>query len=502
MIPDLLWLFLCVQISLGAFDTLYHHELTQRLAWKPRQQTELALHGARNLIYAIAFLMLGLSEPQGAWAVLLIVLLGVEALITLWDFVEEDRSRLLPASERVTHTLLTLNYGVILAMLLPLLAGRAGMADSLPLVWQGWMSVLFAIAAAGVVVSGLRDVAAARRMRWLAPADAAPLAAALGRRRNILITGGTGLVGTRLVEALAAAGHQATVLTRDAAHARHLPAPIRIVTDVAQIGDEERFDAIVNLAGASVATRLWTRARRAEIVASRERVATELHALCRRLIIRPPVILSASAVGYYGDAGEAVVDENSPIGEGFAAASCAAVEKAADRFAMFGMRAVKLRIGLVLAYQGGLLGSLLFPFEAGMGGPIGHGRQYMSWIHRDDLVRLIAFAIAYDEVHGPLNATAPNPVRSRDFARALGRALGRWALLPLPAFLLKQLPGGMGRDLFLASQRVLPVKAVFLGFRFRHPHVEEALADILGKGEVAAPLHAPTQPFAETRMLR
>ncbi|MBC9032713.1 TIGR01777 family protein [Sphingomonas sp. JC676] len=481
-----LWPLLLAQIAMGGFDTLYHHELTQRLAWKPRAALELKLHGVRNLIYAVVFLALGWSAPTGGWATALLALLLTEAGITLWDFVEEDRTRLLPASERVTHTLLTLNYGVVLALLVPDLWSRAARADALPLVWNGWLSVIFAAAAAGVVLFGLRDMAAAARIRRIVETDAAPLLGSSARRRNILVTGGTGFVGRRLVAALAGAGHSVTVLTRDRKRALELPAPVRVVTDLVQIHAAERIHAIVNLAGESVAGGLWTGRRRAEIKGSRVRMAAALDALVGRLQCAPEVLVAASAVGFYGDTGEAVLDEGGAAGTCFSADACRAAEDAAEACVARGMRVVRLRIGMVLASEGGLLGNLLFPFEMGMGGPIGSGRQWMSWIHRDDLVRLIAFAIEDESLGGAVNAVAPNPVRNRAFAQALGKALHRPALIPLPAAPLRWLLGDFARELFLAGQRALPVKAVFHGFQFLHPEIGDALGRIVGAPKPAA----------------
>ncbi|MGF7151790.1 hypothetical protein FHS96_005458 [Sphingomonas zeicaulis] len=499
MIGPMLWVLLFAQIAMGGFDTLYHHELTLRLAWQPRQAFELGLHAVRNLIYGIVFLALGWTEPQGGYAAALMALLLVELGITLWDFVEEDRTRLLPASERVTHTLLTLNYGVILALLLPELWARTALPSGLPIVFHGVPSILFAIAALGVVLSGLRDLAAARRAPRLVEPDAAALAQALPPRRRVLVTGGTGFVGRRLVAALAEAGHEVIVLTRDAGRGATLPRPVRIVTSLDAIDDAERIDAIVNLAGESIAGGLWTRRRRAAICASRIETTRALVALAGRLAAPPAVLVSASAIGVYGDRGEELLDEASPAGPGFCQEVCAAWETEADRMALLGVRVVRLRIGLVLAAAGGLLGNLLLPFEFGMGGRIGSGRQWMSWIHRDDLVRLIAFAIATPTLEGAVNATAPNPVRNTDFTRALGRALGRPTVLPLPAAPLRTLLGDFADELFLASQRVLPVRAVFEGFRFHHPRIEGALAAITGAVPPAAAM--PSRPFAALRWL-
>lgn len=500
MIDSILWVLLFAQIAMGGFDTLYHHELTLRLAWQPKQATELGLHGVRNLIYAIVFLALGWTEPQGGYAATLLALMLIELGITLWDFVEEDRTRLLPASERVTHTLLTLNYGVILALILPELWMRAGMATALPFVFHGLPSVLVALAAVGVTLSGLRDLAAARRAPRLAEPDAAGLADALAPHRKILVTGGTGFVGQRLVTALAEAGHEVIVLTRDAARGAMLPRPVRIVTRLAAIDSAERIDAIVNLAGESIAGGLWTARRRAAIRTSRIETTRALAALCDRLAVPPAVLVNASAIGLYGDRGEELIDETSAAGTGFCHDVCAAWEAEADRLAARGVRVVRLRIGLVLAAAGGLLGNLLLPFEFGMGGRIGSGRQWMSWIHRDDLVRLIAFAIATPALEGAVNATAPNPVRNADFTRALGDALGRPTVMPLPAAPLRALLGDFADELFLASQRVLPVHAVFEGFRFRHPRIEGALAAITGT-VTPAPATIPSRPFAALRWL-
>jgi len=432
--------------------------------------------------------------------VALLVLLLVEMGITLWDFVEEDRTRLLPASERVTHTLLTLNYGLVLALLLPRLWAATAMPAALPLVWHGIWSLLFGFAAIGVTISGLRDLAAVGRMRRIVEPNAMELLGNVGRRRHILVTGGTGFVGRRLVAALAGAGHQVTVLTRDRKRAADLPAPIRIVTDLAQIHDAERVNVIVNLAGESVAGGLWTKRRRAEILGSRLRMAEALGGLVARLQVAPEVIVAASAVGYYGDAGDTVLDEGGALGRGFSVEACREIERAAEQLGARGTRVVRLRIGMVLASEGGLVGNLLFPFELGMGGPIGSGQQWMSWIHRDDLARLIAFVIEDEEIEGALNAVAPNPVRNRDFGRALGKALHRPAMMPLPARPLELALGDFARELFLASQRALPVKAVFRGFQFRHPRIEGALAAIVG-ARPAAEADAPRHPYHEARLL-
>ena len=182
MSSPVLWTLVAAQLAMGLFDILYHHEMTERLAWRPSQRQELRLHGARNLAYAALFLVLGFFQPRGVWAMLLLAVLAAEVVITLMDFVEEDMSRKLPASERVTHTLLAINYGAILALLLPILVGWAKQPSAVVPVWYGIASVLAPLAAAGVIVFGLRDYFAARRMRRLVLGNAADLVRALPSR--------------------------------------------------------------------------------------------------------------------------------------------------------------------------------------------------------------------------------------------------------------------------------------------------------------------------------
>jgi uncharacterized protein (TIGR01777 family) len=491
-----LWFFVLAQIAMGAFDTLYHHEGTERLAWRPGQARELRLHGVRNLAYAAMFLALGWAEPRGGWAIALIALLAGELVITLWDFVEEDRTRHLPATERVTHTLLTLNYGVILALLAPVLLGWAALPTALLPAWHGAMSWLCLVAALGVTVSGLRDLAAARRCPRLVPVEAATLAAALPGRRHVLVTGGTGFVGSRLVAALAGAGHEVTVLTRDLARAAPLlPAGrVRAIGTLEAIASDERIDAIVNLAGEPISDSPWTRAKRIRILRSRLAATHGLLRLVRRLEVRPAVFVSGSAIGFYGLRGDEPLREGDDGTPCFSRRICVGWERAARRAEALGLRTVLLRTGLVLDGSGGMLARMLAPFEFGMGGRFGDGRHWMSWIHRDDLVRLIVHAIAEPGLRGPLNATAPAPVTNRAFTAALGRALRRPALVPIPAWPLRLALGDFAGELLLSGQRVLPAAALDSGFRFDYPDIDAALAAIVGRGAPAPAAIAPRRP--------
>ena len=271
---------------MGGFDTFYHHELTERLAWRPAQAGELRLHGVRNLAYAVTFMALGWSEPHGAAALALIAVLIGEAVITLWDFVEEDRTRKLPASERITHTLLTLNYGVILAMLVPLAIEWAGLPTALALAYYWPWSWLCAVAAAGVTVSGLRDLAATRRTPRLVGAEPAVLAGpdgpprCPGHWRHWLHRPPAGRgPGCRRPRCYGA----------DASPSRGCRAAgaAGLVMSLDQLANDASIDAIVNLAGEPIADGLWTARKRDRILRSRLEMTASVVALVRHLKGRP-----------------------------------------------------------------------------------------------------------------------------------------------------------------------------------------------------------------------
>src|SRR5215467_44674 len=483
MTSTLLWALIVVQIAMGAFDIVYHHELTERLAWRPTQRRELALHAVRNLFYAVLFLVFAWLEPHGAWAALVIAVLVIEIVVTLMDFVEEDLSRKLPGSERINHTLLAINYGAILVLLLPVLLGWAAQDTSLAAVNHGALSAIATIAAMGVVVFGARDFYTSWRTRRLVPAPPHGLVHCLAGRQHLLVTGATGFIGRRLVDALTAAGHGVTVLTRNPRKIEMLRPPFRVVTSLDQITSDESINAIINLAGEPIADGLWTSRRRRRILRSRLRVTRDVVRLIARLDKRPEVLISGSAIGWYGLWQDEALTEFDGGKSCFTHRVCEAWERAALRARRLGIRVVLLRIGLVLGTEGGLLSRILTPYEYGLGGPIGRGTQWMSWIERDDLVRLIAHILATPRLGGPVNATAPEPVRNIAFARELGRALNRPAWLRAPAALLHRLAGAFADELLIGGQKVLPAKAEDSGFQFRHAALATAFATMLGRAE-------------------
>lgn len=480
MYSPLLATLITLQIVLGTFDMLFHHEATERLAWRKSQRRELQLHAARNLIYGGLFLCLAWLQPQGIYAVALIAVLAVEVVITLWDFLEEDRTRKLPQSERVLHTVLALNYGAILVLLLPPLFAWAGEASMIRIVDHGLWSLFLTLAAGGVTLFGLRDLAAARRLERLPDTDVQELIGAKETPQRILVTGGTGFVGRRLVAALVAAGHDVTVMTRDPKKAADLPTPLRLVSDFTEIDEGTPLDAVVHLAGEPVVGGLWTKARRARIHGSRFGLTRRLVDWIAERDQKPAVLVSASAIGWYGLRGDELLTETATARTCFTQEVCVRWEQEARKAEHLNLRVVRLRIGLVLGRDGGLLANLLPSFEFGLGARWGDGRQWMSWIERDDLVRLILTALGDARYDGVVNAVAPNPVRNADFVKALARALRRPIFLVLPAWLLRLAAGDLAREVFLAGQRVVPAKAEAAGFVFRYPTLQSALGSILG----------------------
>jgi uncharacterized protein (TIGR01777 family) len=473
-------MLMTLQGAMGAFDAIYHHEITERLAWRLGAARELAIHTVRNAFYAALYLAFAWGEWHGFWAVGFIAIIVSEILVTLLDFVTEDRSRDLPATERITHTLLAINFGVILAVLLPEFWHWAALPTAVLPASHGVWSWIATGIGAGALVDAVRDGTRARAMRKKERAPGPCLASVLPSRQSILITGGTGFVGTRLAEALADAGHAVTVLTRDPRKGRKFRGRVTLIENLQTLGRDTPFDAIVNLAGEPVAEGRWTQARKRRILESRIQTTEAVVRFIAKAKKKPAVLVSASAVSIYGTDPDASFTEESEGTPGFGHDVCAQWEHAAREAERHGVRVVTLRIGLVLGGSGGMLARLLLPFECGLGGPMGGGRQWMSWIHLDDTVGLILHAIATETVQGAMNGTAPEPVRNEDFARGLAHALRRPALLRLPAFVLRAVFGEMADHLMLQGQRVLPRQAEETGYQFLYPTLPEALREIVG----------------------
>ncbi|MGH9581229.1 MAG: TIGR01777 family oxidoreductase [Terriglobales bacterium] len=294
---------------------------------------------------------------------------------------------------------------------------------------------------------------------------------------SVLVSGASGLIGSALVAALESAGNTVKRLVRTPPRD-----PSReIYWDPAGSMDRfqiEGYNAVVHLAGETIMGR-WTEKKKARIRDSRLQGTRTLATHLARCEPRPRVLVCASAVGYYGDRGEEILREDSPPGTDFLAEVGRGWEEAAQPAAQAGIRVVNLRLGVVLSRRGGALKQMLLPFRLGLGGRLGSGRQYMSWISLDDVVGAVRHALENDSLRGAVNAVAPNPVTNAEFTRTLGRVLGRPTILPAPAFAIRLLLGEMGESLLLSSQRVEPRRLLDSGYAFQHPELRSALEAML-----------------------
>ena len=301
--------------------------------------------------------------------------------------------------------------------------------------------------------------------------------------QRVVIAGASGLIGRALVSELRARGWTVIRLVRGQVGGADEIAwdPAAGVLDARALG---RVEAVVNLSGENIAAGRWTRTRRTRIVESRTGSLRTLHHAIEALPERPDVLVSASAVGIYGDRGDEVLTETSARGSGFLPDVCETWETHAAKIADLGVRTVPLRSGVVLAREGGALKKLLPLFRAGLGGRVGNGHQWMSWIGLVDAVGAIMHAIENPQLSGPVNAVAPHAVTNLEFTRALATALQRPAFLPVPAFALRLAFGQMAEETLLASARVEPVALLRSGYRFRQPQLEGALASVLQSGKL------------------
>jgi uncharacterized protein len=298
---------------------------------------------------------------------------------------------------------------------------------------------------------------------------------------RITVTGATGLIGSALVREARERGDDVTVLSRSPERARDSlrveALPWELMSEPAPVQALAGRDAIVHLAGENVAQR-WSDRAKAAIRDSRVRGTRNLVAGLAAADPRPSVLVSSSAIGYYGPHGSEPLDEEAPPGNDFLAAVCAEWERESRAAQPLGLRSVQVRTGIVLDRHGGALAKMLPAFRAGVGGPVAGGRQYMSWVHREDVVGMILAALDGEDWAGPINATAPEPVTNRTFSSALGRALHRPAVAPVPALAMRLLYGEMAQ-MVTTGARVVPARALVLGYRFRHAELNEALSSAL-----------------------
>lgn len=298
---------------------------------------------------------------------------------------------------------------------------------------------------------------------------------------RVLVSGASGPIGAALLPSLKAGGFAVTRLVRGTASGKDKDKdqitwdPSRPISPDVVSG----FDAVIHLAGESIVGR-WTESKKRRIIESRVQGTGHIAEAAAQAAQPPRVFISASAVGYYGSRGDEILREHSSSGEGFAAEICRRWEAAAQPVATAGIRSVQLRIGVVMSADGGALQKMLLPFRMGMGGRLGDGRQWWSWVAVQDVVGAVQHVLNDNSVRGPVNTVAPNPVTNAEFTRTLASVLRRPALFPMPAFAVRLVFGQMGEELFLASQRVDPAKLTASGYQFRHPDLRKALEEILG----------------------
>ena len=293
---------------------------------------------------------------------------------------------------------------------------------------------------------------------------------------RILVSGSSGPIGAALLPSLKAQGFTVTRLVRTSGAGRD-----QIVWDPSQPLSPDLvsgFDAVIHLAGESIVGR-WTDAKKRRILESRAQGTGHLAEAAGKASQPPRVFISASAIGFYGNRGDEILREDSPPGEGFAAEICRQWEGATQPAAKAGIRTVQMRIGVVMSADGGALPAMLTPFRLGLGGRLGTGRQWWTWVSVRDVVGAIQHVLNHETLSGPVNTVAPNPVTNAEFTRILASVLNRPAIFPMPAFVVRLIFGEMGEELFLGSQRVEPAKLVATGYRFQHQDLKKALKEIL-----------------------
>ena len=486
MLTTTLMILICLHVLMGVIDTIYHHELMEKLAWKTSQADELKLHGIRNFFYAIIYLCFGVVTPTGVWAYLLIAVLIIEVCITLVDFVEEDNSRKLPASERVLHTILALNFGAILVLFVPMLWLLGVEKTALLINWYPWWSAFCITISLMAILMGLRDLHASARLTKLLQKPMIDLISPSAERKNVLVTGATGFIGSALVHALQTAGYDVIAYSRTMDRAHTFKSPVTFITDLEQLSVDTNIEVIINLAGETTAAR-WTPKYKDKMLDSRLNTTKSIIALIGRLRKKPKLLISGSAIGIYGTNPTDTNEDDQPaaLDGSFSQTLCQLWEAEAAAATEYGVRVVLLRMGMVIDPNGGPLAAMLVPTELGGGAVFGDGKHMMSWITRDDLMRLIGHIINDQSIEGPLNAVAPNPISNHEFVTTLASCLRRPTLLRIPKFFFTHVIGDFGKEILLADQDVLPITALMHGFEFNHPSIGLALSDLLTGTTVA-----------------
>ena len=391
-------------------------------------------------------------------------------------FIGEDLTRRLPKLEPVLQTILAVSYGAFVAVLAPEMLRWTAAPTDLPALGHGWVSWLFTLYAAGVFAWSVRNWTAVAKLYRAARTALPDVVVSPAHGAAVLVTGGTGFIGSNLVRSLVEDGARVIVLTRDARRAAATFGPrVLALESLDTIPSETPVAAIVNLAGASILGGRWTPRRKTVLLASRIDTTRALHTLAKRLETRPRVLVNASAVGFYGDRSDgAELDETAPPQPWqFQSDLCAAWESEAKTLRALGVRVVRMRFGGVLGREGGLYPALALAARFGVGAILGTGRQAMPWVHLDDAVAALRLAIAQDSLEGAVNIVAPELLSQAAFARSV--AGPRAICLRLPISMIAAV-GGEAATLLLGGQPATPRRLLAAGFRFAHPTLASALA--------------------------
>ncbi|CAC9544041.1 Cell division inhibitor Slr1223 (YfcH in EC), contains epimerase/dehydratase and DUF1731 domains [uncultured Gammaproteobacteria bacterium] len=294
---------------------------------------------------------------------------------------------------------------------------------------------------------------------------------------NILITGGTGFIGSALCAHLLKENNKIVILSRYPEKIKH---PIKAIADLSDLQDSDIFDVVINLAGEPIANKRWSDKQKNQIFSSRIDITEKLISYFEKLDNKPKLLISGSAIGYYGvGKTDNIIEEKEGGNNSFSSELCQKWEAVALKAEKLGIRTCLLRTGIVLGKNGGALSKMLFPFKMCLGGIIGHGKQWMSWIHIDDLTGIILYCINHDNLKGAINGTSPNPVTNKEFTKTLGMTLKRPTIFPMPAIVVKLLMGKMGEELLLAGKKITPKKVLDAGYKFTYKTLEEALTNIV-----------------------
>jgi uncharacterized protein (TIGR01777 family) len=470
---------MAAQGILGAFDTIYHHELTEALHQRSTARKELAIHAIRAIIYSILFIGLSAWSWHGTWSIVLLAVFGIEIILTLWDFVIEDKTRLLPATERVTHTILAINGGAFITLLV--LNTPAWLAQPTALAWtpHGWLGLFLALCGIGVGLSGIRDGIATYQLGMREKKEKSlPVFQYSDKAENVLVTGGTGFIGKLLVRSLLADGQNVTVLSRNPKQAAWLfNGKVRCIDNLRELPPGYHIDTIINLAGARVLGWRWTSKQKAYLRHSRIGLTQQLIDWIATAHHKPRLLLSASAIGYYGvqkNGDDTKLTEDSPPQSIFMSQLCQEWETVASRATEYGVHVKFMRLGLVLGREGSFP-MMMLPIKLGLGGPLGSGRQWLSWIHVHDVLRGIAH-LSKLSIQGtpaqPLaeayNFTAPEPLPQKQFSQTAAQVVHRPCFFPTPDLPMRLLLGEQA-DLLIEGQRVIPERLQKSGFTFTYP---------------------------------